>query len=670
MPDIATQLREQQDYHRRVRRGRVIAAWWWPILLMLLGCAGAAVAAVFAGPVYLNQTIEVGLAALFGIPIFLILVRHLQLSLLIFALVTTTLAGPKLMTIKSLTVYPSEVMILTLFCSLLVYAAFRARDIFLPPLRAIWPYVGLFVLGIVSNIMIQFTWTHGVPKKLNNNPIIYEQILGSLSFSFPLIVFVIVTMIIRTNERLVRNIQRIFMIAAMIVALAVLYDFKRLGGDVNSFRFNAPHIAWMDMRAVAQLLALGAILAYARFLYSRDWFQRFMYLIVTLTCFVTVIITLENSWWLEVLVGLGVMTLIFSWRIILFYIVMFGTLAAAFFPQLMAEWQKLQSVKADDAVRFIIWQDALRVWSKHPVLGVGPGNFWVYDQVFTRLPRALRNCNSTGLCVAHNAYLQALGELGPIGLFFFVAFPIVIIVLALLLYRRAYIPRKRSSDHVFLSIAGWLSFSLADVPAAEYVPLKEKIKHLPPARTRGFLGFLTSLALRLTDWGHRKRRKIVGFSFVYLVFLTIVIAVLFLIPDMAATALLFITSNSLIELAFLPFILIAVVLGLGIFIALLWFVVVDPHLTERHEDRILALVCIGLTLGSMVADFFAGGFFIPPRQISIFQEMPQVVTSWILWGCLMYKDQKWRKTRKQAMLDGKKPVAYPDEKKGRVLSHE
>ncbi|MGB8346513.1 MAG: O-antigen ligase family protein [Ktedonobacteraceae bacterium] len=612
LPDIASQLREQQQYHKRVQSRRVLAAWWWPILLMLLGCTGAVVAASLAGPLYPNQTLAVGAAALVGIPAFVILVRHLQLGLLTFALVTTTLAGPKLMTIKSLDVYPSEIMILILFCTLLVYVAFRARDVFLPPLRAIWPQVGLFALGIVSNVMVQFTWTHGVPKKLNNNPIIYDQLLGSLAFSFPLIVYVIVTMIVSTNERLIRHIQRIFMIAAMIVAAIVLYDFRRLGGDINSFRFNAPHISWMDMRAVAQLLALGAILGYGRFLYAKSWPKRAVYLAVTLTCFITVILTLENSWWLETLVALGVMTIMFSWRIILFYIVLFGTLASAFFPALVAEFQKLQSVKATDAVRFIIWADSLRVWSKQPIFGVGPGNFWVYDQLFTHLPRALRNCNATGLCVAHNGYLQILGEEGPLGLFFFVAFPIVIIVLAIMLYRRAYVPRKRSHYHVFLSIAGWLGFSLADVPDTKIARAKK------PMWKQG----------RRRRWFIRVGRQLKRGDFLAWV---------------GAVAL--------------------------FFYVLIGAIIRDEESTERHEDRILAMVCIGLTLGSMVADFFAGSFFIPPRQISIFQEMPQVVTSWILWACLMYKDQKWRKICKQAKLDGKKPVAYPDEKKGRVLRH-
>jgi hypothetical protein len=70
------------------------------------------------------------------------------------------------------------------------------------------------------------------------------------------------------------------------------------------------------------------------------------------------------------------------------------------------------------------------------------------------------------------------------------------------------------------------------------------------------------------------------------------------------------------------------------------------------------LAAIGLTLGSMFSDFFAGGFFIPPRQISIFTEMPQVMTSWIIWALIMYKDQKWRKTCRKAEAAGTTPRAY------------
>src|SRR6266702_1444058 len=433
--DVASQLRQQQGRHRRILFWRAVGAWWYPITLITVGCT---LAIVLAQTIGLSYPLQI-CAVLLGLPILVLLIKRVEIGLLLFAIGTSAIA-PRLLALKSADVYPCQVLIAVLFCTVLVQAAFRVRKLSLPPLRAIWPQVGLLALGIVANVMAQITWTHGVPHKLNNNPIVYDEILGSLVFTFPLMVYIIVTMIVQTNERLVVYIQRIFMLVGIFVAFVVLYDFRRIGADIYTFRFSEPHILWMSLRAISQILALTCILAYARFLYATTWRQRIVYLVIVLLSLTMVILTLENSWWVEAFIALIVMTIIYSWRLVSFYIV----LAIPFLPLVKAEYTKLQTVKSADTARYIIWVDALRVWSKQPVLGVGPGNFWVYDQVFTNLPRALRNCNATGLCVAHKGYLQILGEEGPLGLFFFVAFPVVIIVLAALLYRRAYIPRKRS----------------------------------------------------------------------------------------------------------------------------------------------------------------------------------------------------------------------------------
>jgi hypothetical protein len=389
-------------------------------------------------------------------------------------------------------------------------------------------------------------------------------------------------MIVAVRERYIVYIQRIFIMLGIFVALVVLYDFRRIGADIYTFRFSEPHIAWMSLRAIAQLLALTCILAYARFLYATTWLQRIIYLVIALLSLTTVILTLENSWWVEAFIALIVMTLIYSWRLISFYII----LGIPFLPFVKAEYSKLQTVKSADSSRFVIWVDALRVWSKQPVLGVGPGNFWVYDQVFTNLPRALRNCNATGLCVAHNGYLQILGEEGPLGLLLFLAFPIVIIVLAALLYRRALVPRKRSRANLFLKFSGWIGLDLVDLPE------QSKAKKQKEQRQNSTLAPGKPVQNRLLDWK------------VY------------------------------------------------------WAAFSDDERSERHVDAMLALSAIGLTIGSMFSDFFAGGFFIPPRQISILPEMPQVVTSWIIWAFIMYKDQKWRKTCRKAEAAGIRPSAY------------
>ncbi len=152
----------------------------------------------------------------------------------------------------------------------------------------------------------------------------------------------------------------------------------------------------------------------------------------------------------------------------------------------------------------------LRVWSKRPVLGVGPGNLWAYDQVFTHLPFGVRNFAKSGLGVAHEGYIQTLGELGPLGLFFQIACLVVLIIAAARLFRRS-----RSID-----------------------------------------------------------------------------------------------------------------------------------ISEIRNDRILGLVGLGLVCGSMGGDFFASYFFLPPRQSLHVASLPQALVTWIIYGCVLYKDQLGRMARK------------------------
>jgi O-antigen ligase len=564
--DLEAQIKQHQAYYRRLFLQQRLAFWWPRLLLIVVAC----LIGVYGGQILAALPINIVIAICGGLlllPVFIAILRHPQFALLVFTLGTTALA-PKIVTVKSADVYPSVVFIGALFCIVLVQAAFSVRKVFLPPLRAYWPHLFLIFLAIISNVVVQAFWTHGVPHKINSNPIIYDEVLGCIVFCFPVMTYVIVCMIVSTNERLIRYIQRIFIIAALLTAAVVLYDFKRIGADIYTFRFSEPHIFWMSLRAIAQLLALGFLLGYVRFLMAPNGRVRLLYGVITVVCLVCVILCLENSWWLEVGIGAIVVTIVYSRRLLVTYIV----LILPFAPLLKAEFEKLQSVKTDDAVRLIIWQDSLRVWSKQRLLGVGPGNFWAYDQAFTNLPRALRNCNATGLCVAHNGYLQILGECGPVGLFLFIAFPVIIMILAYRLYRRSRLSRKYDERNIFTSILSRIGL--------DYVVVPERVKN--PREKRGF-------------W------RAVGRAFC------------------------------------------------------------DDYRSERHEDHMLALAVLGLTAGSLVADFFAGGFFIPPRQISVLTEMPQVVTSWIMWGILMYKDQKWRLACIEAKRSGTKAIPYQTE---------
>ena len=519
--DIATQLRRKRASHRRILLSRTLGLWWYRVLLMFLAII-VAVAVGSSG--YFDLKIFLGLAV--GIVLFFLAIRRVEFGIVLAAFATTPLV-PTLGQIKSLELHAIELLLVALFVTLLVQTAFNVRQPVLPSIWAVWPQIGLVIMAFVSTVFVQITWTPSVPHKINANPIIFDEVYGVALYFIPLLTITVTTAALTKKDKLIEYIQSAFLTAAFICSLVVIVRFKSVGANIYTFRFSEPSIGYMTLRALAQILALGAMIGYARFLYATLWKSRLVYGIVTVFCLVAVYFTLENSWWLEVGLGLIVITVMFSRKLLLFFI----ACAVPLLPLVKYEIDKLSQVKTADYYRLIIWKDALRVWSKQPIFGVGAGDFWSYDQRFTQLPMYLHNCNKTGLCVAHNGYLQLLGELGPMGPILIVAFIVTIIVIGTVLFRRS------------------------------------KVKMIP---------------------GRNILDKV----------------------------------------------------DLGLYAD-----------TPQRQDRILAMICVGLVAGSAVGDFFSGSFFLQPRQIGSAVGLPQVITSWIMWGCLIYRDKLWRMARDKAIPD-------------------
>ncbi len=68
--------------------------------------------------------------------------------------------------------------------------------------------------------------------------------------------------------------------------------------------------------------------------------------------------------------------------------------------------------------------------------------------------------------------------------------------------------------------------------------------------------------------------------------------------------------------------------------------------SEKRHDHILALVVIGISCGLAVGDFVSGGFFLQPRQVGSSNDLVRIFITWIIWGCVIYKDQLWRMARR------------------------
>jgi O-antigen ligase len=524
---IADQARHLRGRQKRTLLFRSVRFWWYRILLVIL----AGLLAAVLGPIVLLAW-KIVIGAVVAIIVLFLAIRRVEFGLFLITALATAFF-PIIFSIKSMNVYPAVPIVLVLFAVVMIQVAFRVRKPIFPSFWVIWPLLGLCLMAVISNIMVQVTWTPTVPHKVGNSPIIYDEILGVLMFFIPVVIIITTCAAVTAREYWIEYIQRGLLILGLLGAAIVTVEFRRIGGNIYTFRYTEPKILWMSLRALATLLVLCTMISYTRFLYATTGRLRLMYGVMTVWFIASVYFTLENSWWLEAGVGLLVITVVYSRRLLL----TISVLVVAFFPLILKELAKLQQVKSVDSLRLVIWKDALRVWSKQPLLGVGPGNFWAYDQRFTHLPILLANFNKTGLGVAHNGYLQTLGELGPIGLLLHLS---VLTLIVLACYRL-------------------LSRS------------KKSLEKKPP--TSRFTKFLAAIDLH------------------------------------------FYQSS------------------------------------EKRKDAILALAALGLIFGSAGADFTSGFFFLPPRQLGGFNDLPQVLTAWILWGCVIYKDQLWRKVSKGEKLD-------------------
>ncbi len=98
-----------------------------------------------------------------------------------------------------------------------------------------------------------------------------------------------------------------------------------------------------------------------------------------------------------------------------------------------------QRLAGNDVDRIGLWHSALIVWSKSPVIGVGPGNLVGYMERFSVFSMTLV---LQGYQQAHNIFLELLAELGAVGLALFLLF------LGMVIWRLARrVPNRTTAAH-------------------------------------------------------------------------------------------------------------------------------------------------------------------------------------------------------------------------------
>ena len=611
--DIESELQAQQKFHRRVRMEQRIQYWWPRVLLF----AAAVLIAGLVAP-YVSGNTRTLLTSAIVVLVALIAFKYFEVGFFLTAVVSTAWM-PKVTNFGTLDIYPSIFLMIILFWMAVVRTAFRINKPIFPSIRVVWPQIGLITLAIISEIMIQYTWIPGVSHTLAHkylstiigNPVVYDEILGVWMYTIPLTVIFLTVVAVSRQEKWIEYTQRMLMMLGFAGALFIVYEFRRQGGNVSTFRSAEPSILWMTLRCLSQLLVQGCIIAYARFLYATRKFWRIFYLIVVAVMLIGIYVSLQNSWWVEVAVGLLVMTIVYSRRFIVFCILCIIPLT----PLILIEAAKLASAKKSDLNRITIWHDALNAWTHRPIFGFGPGNYWVFDQFYTTLARNLRNFTVTGLGLAHNGYLQVLVELGPLGDFFYIASTVMIAIAGYRLYRRYQVRRKKYAGGIMSLIDLGLAIDPNDTTPDVKMP---SVLGLP------VIGYFRRTTLVRWWWRNMKSSADK------------------LKDDSQPT-------EDTFELSLLN--------SLPRLWKVLWGVNPDAE-TEKRRNSMLGLVGFGLIIGAACGDFTSSSFFLPPRQLNQFVETPQVIATWMIVGFVLYKDQLWRIARRRAAYGKKEDSGF------------
>jgi O-antigen ligase len=470
-------LRERQE---RILQWRTIQFWWYPIALVLFG----AILAAYLGQSAMDYPKET-FGGIAGALLFFWAIRRLEFGLVVLAVAATPFV-PTALKMPGFYISPAIPLLVLLFFVSLLHVAFRNKEpLVLPSIRTIWPLIGLVALACISEAFSHTYWEPDVAKVVLGNPIQIDEAAGLFIYSVPLLIVFVCGVALSKKSQWSRYVLLGLLGAAVVDALVIIVKYKSVGADVYTFRYTSPSIGWMPLEALAQLLGLGCIIGYAHVLGAPNWRQRIIYACPTGLCLLAIYFSLENSWWTEVAVALLVMTIVYSRKLLLYYAI--GGLALI--PFLPTFIQKLQQKGQVDALRLVIWQDMLRVWHKRPVLGVGPGNVWVYDQISTHLPSGLRNINKSGLGVAHEGYLQTLTELGPLGLLCQISFLAIMLLAAWRLYRYAKAEGKLSEKIVGLAGMGLVCGAAAGDLTSSYF-------FLPPRQALHFV----NLPMAMMHW--------------------------------------------------------------------------------------------------------------------------------------------------------------------------
>src|SRR5690349_14259109 len=257
---------DRQAYYQRIHKRRDLFYRWAPIILTIIGSLIAAYVGSFTFD-YPKETF----GALIGLPLLFISVWKIEFGFVFLALTTTPFVPTALKT-DWFYVSPAVPLLILLIVVAIIQIAFYKRKVVLPSIWTIWPLIAMLLWAFFVEILVNATWVKYIPRViLTNEPLVVDEAVGLAMYSLPLLMLFCGAVCISTKDKWIHIVLHTFLGMGLLDAAVLIVKYRSIGGDVTGFRYAAPQIGWMPLEALAQLLALGAIIAYAYALINTKW---------------------------------------------------------------------------------------------------------------------------------------------------------------------------------------------------------------------------------------------------------------------------------------------------------------------------------------------------------------------------------------------------------------
>ena len=216
-------------------------------------------------------------------------------------------------------------------------------------------------------------------------------------------------------------------------------------------------------------------------IYEKNKKKKMSYILFSILIIVNILMTNSRNALLGFAIGLGVLTLIYSIKLI-FALGGFGVLIC-FIPSVFQRLKGATSLSSEDP-RVKLWKTALMMIKDHPLLGVGNGNFVTLYNGYVKKHKELHYYYYKDY-PTHNSYLKVQSELGVIGIVSFLG----IVITSLFRIKKLYTTTTDKFHKAFYTGV------MASVTAFLFMNISDNLFFVPKTTTYFWLLLATAEAL-------------------------------------------------------------------------------------------------------------------------------------------------------------------------------